>query len=338
MSFERLSGVIVEERLARFWTWWLAHRDAIAAAISDGTSIEWTDAIATRVASIHGRLDWEMSTGQRARHALCLSGMGDPDLRTLAQRWLLSAPPDDALWEYHDTRIAVPDPTSVVLAFGDTRLAFRDMRVGLEFDEARECLHVEVWHPGFEALGDPTRRQIAWLMLDNAIGEDGVERWLGAIRLVDREPDGSMDLLGLREQTHSLAASATGQVYSRLRGQTDSGAPVEVLANLSLKRWDHPTYDAHGQIVVPFEPDEQGMPRRDEARQLDRLEAGLVSALDTCAVFAGREQGMGRRVVHLYCEQRGPVPAAVERWAASAPRPVRVNWQRDPAWQAWRRW
>lgn len=338
MRFERDSGVSVEERLARFWAWWSAHRETIAAAISDGTSIEWTDAIATRVASIHGRLDWEMSTGEKARHALCLSGMGDPELRSVAQKWVASAPPADALWEYHDTRIAVPDPNSVVLAFGDTRLPFRELRVGIELDEARECLHVEVWHPGFAALGDPTRRQIAWLMLDNAIGEDGVERWLGSIRLCDAEPEDPVDLIGLREQATALAARATGQVYSRLRGRTDAGAPVEVVANLSLKRWDHPTYDVHGQIVVPFDPDEHGMPEPDEGLQLDRLEAGLVSALESCAIFAGHEQGLGRRVVHLYCEQGGPVPPAVERWAAAAPRPVRVRWQRDPSWQAWRRW
>jgi len=328
----------VEDRLARFWAWWMAHREDIAAAISDGTSTRWTDAIATRVASVHGRLDWEMSRGQGARHALCLSGMGDPDLRAVAKRWLASAPPADELWEYHDTRIAVPDPCSVVLAFGDTRLPFRDLRVGIEFDEARECLHLDLWHPGFGALPEPTRKQIAWLMLDNALGEDGVERWLGVIRLTEGEPVGAVGLLELRERAEELAAQATGQVYSRLRGETDDGAPVEVVANLSLKRWDHPTYDAHGQIVVPFDPDERGMPAGDEAAQLDRLEAGLVSALHTRAVFAGREQGLGRRVVHLYCEQEGPVPAAVERWAASAPRPVRVSWQRDPAWQAWRRW
>lgn len=328
----------MDDRLARFWAWWTTHREAIAAAISDGTSTEWTDAIATRVASVHGRLDWEMSRGQRARHALCLSGMGDPDLRAVAKQWVASAPPADELWEYHDTRIAVPDPNSVVMAFGDTRLPFRDLRCGVELDEARECLHVEVWHPGFASLGDPTRRQIAWLMLDNALGEDGVERWLGAVRLIDREPADALDLLGLRAEAEALAARATGQVYSRLRGRTDSGAIVEVIANLALKRWDHPTYDAHGQIVVPFEPDEHGMPAAEESLRLDRLEAGLVSALHERAVFAGREQGLGRRVVHLYCEQDGPVPAAVERWAAHAPRPVRVTWQRDPAWQAWRRW
>lgn len=328
----------MDEPIQQFWAWWGASKDLIAEAIANGTSTEWADEVSEQVARVHPQLDWEMGKGRVSRHALCLSGMGDPELRLLAERWFDHAPEADETWEYHPTRIAVADPTCVVLDFGDTRVPFRDLRVGIEEDEARECLHVEVWHPAFHALPEVSRRQVAYLMLDNTLGEDGVERWLGVIHLVDRMPPDAVDLPGLRERVQHLASQATGEVYARLTGETEGGEPIDVVANLALKRWDHPTFHAHGMIEVPFSPDEHGMPSFEESVQLDRLEVGLVRSLGDTAVFAGREQGLGRRVVHLYAAEDGPVPAAVQRWAAHAPRKVTVRWERDPGWQAWRRW
>lgn len=328
----------LDTAIAAFWDWWSRHRDDLAAAIASGAAADWSERLGDQVGRIHRRLDWELGRGRAARHALCVSGMGDPELRLVAEQWRGQAPPADACWEYHPTRIAAADPSGWVLDLGTVRVPFRDLRVAIEVDAARECLHLAVWHPAFGALPEGARRQVAYLVLDNTLGEDGVERWLGVVRLLDACPDDAANLHELRERVDDLAAQATGAVYARLTGTTEQGRPMEVIANLALKRWDHPRFHAHGQIEVPFEPDADGMPSEAESEQLDRLEVGLLSGLGSYAVFAGREQGEGRRVVHLYAAEDGPVPEAVARWARVAPRRVTVRWARDPIWAVWRRW
>src|SRR5437762_1556210 len=95
------------DAIGEFWAWWAAARPRVEEAIATGAWGELTPEVAERVRAIEPRLDWEFGPGvSGARHALCLSGRGDPDLRRITESWVRAGPPPDATWEFHPARRA----------------------------------------------------------------------------------------------------------------------------------------------------------------------------------------------------------------------------------------
>ena len=93
------------EGIAEFWGWWPAARGRIQAAIEGGGFDDaLVEEIAARVSAINPELDWELAPGAKARHAFCLSGKGNPELRRITEQWLRAAPAIDQTWEYHPAR------------------------------------------------------------------------------------------------------------------------------------------------------------------------------------------------------------------------------------------
>ena len=62
---------------------------------------------------------------------------------------------------------------------GDDEFAFSDFRFDVSVDEDRMELDLVVAHPAFPRLDDDTRGQVGFLGLDNILGEEEVERWIG---------------------------------------------------------------------------------------------------------------------------------------------------------------
>src|SRR5262245_11533121 len=110
-----------------FWTWWASWRDRIAMAI-DQQQLEGTLAgVVTRaVKRVHPEMAWELGVGEAAKYALVLSPEGNAEVRPAALRWLASAPPADAIWEYHASRQA--SPKTPVLDVAGMRIDFGEMR------------------------------------------------------------------------------------------------------------------------------------------------------------------------------------------------------------------
>jgi hypothetical protein len=95
------------QRPADFWSWWAGARDRVAADIVAGTGgARLADEITAAVRTIHPDMAWELAPGKTARHAFCITPEGRADLRPIALRWLDSAPPADATWEFHAARQA----------------------------------------------------------------------------------------------------------------------------------------------------------------------------------------------------------------------------------------
>jgi hypothetical protein len=100
---------MVADGIAAFWSWWPAAHGRIEAAIGGGGFPKaLVSEIAARVGAIDADLDWELSPGNVAQHAFCLSAKGDPVLRRTTERWLAAAPAADSTWEFHPARIGRP--------------------------------------------------------------------------------------------------------------------------------------------------------------------------------------------------------------------------------------
>ncbi len=326
------------DAIGEFWTWWPTGKARIEAAIADGNyTDELIAEIGTRVNAIDEDLDWELSAGDRANHAFCLSAGGDPEKRLVTEVWKTRAPAADATWEFHPARKR--GDLDNKLGIGDHELAFSTVLVAFELDESRERADVTIYHPVFPDAAEELAQRIALLALDTALGEDGVERWVGSIEIATEEPEGAKPIAEMVAAIDAMAAAATGEQFAILRGEDGEGAPLFVTLNLALKRIDHLMCTVHVAIDVKIlAPDENGLTTDTEAETLDAIEDELGEALGSSIVYYGRETRRGQRVLHYFAPEDSGAQGAIDRWGAAHPeREVSASLTRDPTWEVMRR-
>ncbi len=317
----------IEQRLEAFWAWWAGAKDGIAADIERGTVAGRAQEISDAVSRLHDKLAWELSPGSTARHALVVSPEGNAEFRPTALRWAASAPSPDATWEYHPSR--QPGPPQVLEIRG-TRVSFSEVRTLTSWDESRELLDVRIWHPAMDGLPSEVKGQIAFLFLDNLVGEDDVERWTGAI---DADPEAATGITPdeLRDEIRRRAASSTGEQWALIEARDGRDDPVLVRFHSSLKRIDHPYAGNHLAVVLERGLDAAADTAEREA--IDRAEGELTPALDGVAVEAAHITDRRRRITHYVCEDGERALAIATEWAARYPQwGTKATLESDPGW------
>lgn len=178
----------------------------IAAALGDREPNRVEDRLCRLVGELHPRLHFTIDRGQRAIYALVVSGQEDPELRPYTDAWKQAAPPEDAIWEYHDSVPPVPDPTQVTVNLGPHRIALADVRVVAQVDEDAGVVDVAVHHPTLYELAPEARKAMTFLPLDATLGERLAGERLRRVETAVAEPDGTIGLLELRDLVRNLAS------------------------------------------------------------------------------------------------------------------------------------
>ena len=150
---------------------------------------------------------------------LVVSPEGSAEVRPIAIAWHRSAPPPDATWS--TTRRASPASRRTLQVAGAT-VELADMRAVTSWDETREVVSVRLWHPAFDPCRRTSARQISFLFLDNLLGEDDVERWIGAIE-IDPSAQAGRTPAELVAEVRRQAESATGDRGRCCRPPTTPG-------------------------------------------------------------------------------------------------------------------
>jgi hypothetical protein len=303
-----------------FWAWWPRNRDRVAAAIEsrsfDGALVQ---DITKAVRTIHPAMAWELSPGRNAQHAFCVSPEGKAEIRQAALRWLAAAPALDAVWEYYASKQAARSMTD--LKIGAVHFDLVEMRAIASWDPVRQRIDIKLWHPAFTQVAQAVRNQVAFLFLDNLLGEDDVERWVGQLDLLD-EPTGGRTPDELKAEIERRSAEAAGDDHWVLSTRTRPDGMVEIIvADAALKRIDHPFADRHAVIRI-LAADDRWLPNAAEAAILDAEEDDLVRRLDGIAVFAGRTTSPGQRAMHFVAEDTDRMRPPIDAWAAALPDPL----------------
>ncbi|HEU5470147.1 MAG TPA: hypothetical protein VFV67_05790 [Actinophytocola sp.] len=178
----------------------------VAAALGDREPGRVEDQLCRLVAELHPRLHFSLERGQRSVYALVVSGQEDPELRAYTDAWKASAPPDDPIWEFHDSVPPVPDPTLVTVNLGPHRIALADVRVVAQVDEAAGVVDVAVHHPTMVDLEPAARSAMTFLPLDATLGERLAGERLRRVETAVTEPAGTIGLLELRDLVRKLAS------------------------------------------------------------------------------------------------------------------------------------
>jgi hypothetical protein len=299
-----------------FWRWWASARPAVADAVDnsrteDAAVVQLLD----RVAELG--LACEMGPGLRSRHALCVSANGDPAKRKLAYRWYDAAPPADEHFEYHPARIAGPSGPEMVLMLGDDEFAFADFRFDVQVDDERMELDLVVGHPLFERLDEDTRGQVGFIALDNILGEEEVERWVGALSWAGSPPDGGVDAYALRASVDRLAATVPSGEWAVLRGED-----AIVIAARPLRPVDHPYFDELCELTAPV----------DELSALQDHEEALAAEFGERAFHAASLTRGGQRTAFVYVDREQSTSTELAAWASA--RGYEFLCSHDPAWDA----
>ncbi|MGW5052056.1 hypothetical protein [Actinokineospora sp. NPDC004072] len=191
------------DRAAAFWAAWYEHLPTIAAALGDGEPQRVEALLCGLVAEVHPDLHFAIERGERAIYALVVSGQEDPALRPFTDAWKAAAPPDDAIWEFHDSVPPVPDPTQVTVNIGAHRLSLADVRVHAQVDGG--VVDVAVHHPLLVELTPEMRQAMTFLPLDATLGERVAGERLRRVETAEQEPAESIGLLELRDLVRGLA-------------------------------------------------------------------------------------------------------------------------------------
>jgi hypothetical protein len=312
--------------ITAFWTWWERSCAQVASGLDADELGKLHRVLTDRVRAIHPELAWELTTGKSAKRALVVSPEGSPALRPVTERWLRAGPPPDADWEYYPAR--QPDPA---VYNRSVQLRGRPFlpgaaRFSTETDTERARVHVRVWHPDFAELDEAVRLQASFLLLDWALGEDDVERWLGEVTVVrDRQPE---DVAGLRGTVEDLSKRYGAGDWVSVEGLDERDRPVSIQVKVPFPRLDHPLFDLHGRVRVPFDPDVA------DDDKLDEVQAGLLGRLGGSVALVAVVTRGGARTMHLYADSAGVVPDQVAAWAGQQSRPVSQEWRSDPGWEA----
>ncbi|HEY6035876.1 MAG TPA: DUF695 domain-containing protein [Kofleriaceae bacterium] len=322
----------VDDGIRDFWAWWQTARHQILHAIEVERS--FSDSLVrdiSRHVDAIGDLDWELSPGKTARHAFCLSPRGDSQARLITELWRHRGPSPDQTWEYFAARQGVQGFKIVI---DEVELDRNDLMVFYEVDTGRERIDATYFHPHFTKLSERRQTTALYLLLDGALGEDGVERWLGHIKATSQKPERSVPFSAFRTALDDLERNATGDRFVLLKGQNEAGEPVFITCNQALKRIDHLLHTMHVAVdLAILDRNPQGLTTPADAERLNQLEDQLSEALGERAVYFGRETKPGHRVMHWYAPEDSAAQPIIERWSAQIPeRSPQVEWIRDPTW------
>lgn len=208
---QRSHGRAPETAAAEFWRRWHELLPEISAALGDREPQRFEHRLAEAVAAMNPDLQFSVDRGTTAVYALVVSGQEDPALRAYTDAWKAAAPPDDAIWEYHDSVPPVPDPSQVTVNLGPHRIELADVRVVAQIDEAEAVVDVAVHHPALAGLDDAARTAMTFLPLDATLGERLAARRLRRVETAEREPANAVTLLELRDIVRDLDTAEGAQ-------------------------------------------------------------------------------------------------------------------------------
>lgn len=318
------ASTVIDESITAFWSAWPALGPAIEAEIAEQAYGEGTERLTELTEAIEPNLEWELMPGRTATHALCLSAAADPRLRLITERWAQAAPPADPTWEFHPARIAVGlEPIELAGIDIDPDEA----RVRVEADPVGESLDLMIGHPDFAGLDETLQLQAAFRFLDDLLGEDGTERWVGSVDVV---PDGvswGIPLADLSASVELLEDAATGERWEAIEQHDVDLGGSELVINRALKRLDH--LDLAVLITVSVE-----IPGRKDVTLADAVEDDLAAILGHDGLIFARETYASFVVIYAY--GRGTkIPEVTRLPERHGPAVYDIVTEADPGWDAY---
>lgn len=328
---KRDKSVVDESRISAFWSWWQGGADARALVF--WPEDEFVRELTAQVRSIHPGLVWHVAYAPATGGppTLVVGSGGDATARAAAETWLRAAPSDVNGWNFLASRPADLDALRGRLRLGGVDIDLSGVRF-LVADQPGGRHDITVRHPQFTELDPNARLQVAFHALDVTLGEDLVERWIGAVDAEYTNRPGGVTPDELAQRIADDEAQRDPGTWTLVEGNFGDGDRVWKVRQ-DLDRFDFPAFDTHHEIVAKHRRTENGFPTPEALQKLqdeeDVLESLGDQLVDVAIVTGGRS-----RTVHLFSDGSGGAEAMVKSLARKLKRAATSNY--DPAWTALR--
>jgi hypothetical protein len=227
----------------------------------------------------------------------------------------------------------------MTLVVEGTQFDLGEMRASTSWNEIGRLLDVRLWHPRFADVPEQVRIQAAFIFLDHLLGEDDVERWIGAIELFEAPTDGKTpDELKAEVARHAAEPADASWVNGEL---TRPDGQVElVIADASLKRIDHPFHDTWVWVQMLWGAERY--PTEQESATLNDEEDDFLRRMGDAAILATRVTAPGSRTWHFVTPDFEKMRPAIDGWAAVIPdslspglpqRRLKIDGRTDMRWE-----
>lgn len=328
-----LSGRAGKDPIVAFWTWWAEDgEDLLTTATRAGDFDAYVEVMTRRVRAIARGLEWETRTGTGAEHTLCVSSGGDASLRPVAERWYRASPPPSRRWEFVPARSAKPDMLNATITYRGRSFDLSRTRVHAAVTRQGDGLIVSVYNPGFTGQWDD-EHGLCVLLLEWLLGEDDVERWVRRVDCIVHDAVDSIPAAELPARVTDLARTLPEPEWLLMQGTLGSGETILVRVLRPLRWIDHPRFDLHTALRVPFDADGEGLPTPPELDALAALEESLVQAIGIRGMLVAAETSKGVRTYHFYSDSEDQNGRDVLDAAARERRAVTARHSVDPGWK-----
>ena len=179
----RTSEQSSSQAISRFWRWFAANAERLKGLYSAGFLEELAAEVNRELDRIEPELAWEIGPGKNKPYLFAISGEGNPRLRELAELMIGLAPAGLGTWELYSARPSRPAPG--VVRMPDSGEVFETIEwkfVPLEQSQSGRLDLVVVDDQLSRSDRDSALRAVS-LYLDQVLGEDSVENWIGEFRV-----------------------------------------------------------------------------------------------------------------------------------------------------------
>ena len=150
-------------------------------------------------------------------------------------------------------------------------------------------------------MTDKSPLRVSFLVLDWVLGEDGVERWVGAVETTGIRRTANAPASDLEAAVNEMAAQARPERWVLMEGTTRGGERIVVSARRPLQWLDHPIFDLHTEVRLAYEDKrEDGLPTVASLDLLRGIEDDISAALGIRGILVAHETVAGTRLLHYY--------------------------------------
>ena len=171
------------DAIGRFWRWFGTTAERLKNLYSANRLESLTREVDRELDKVDSDLAWEMGPGKKKPYSFTISGEGNSRLRELAHLMIRLAPAELEGWELYASRPARPAPGVVRLPeSGESFETVKWKFIPLEHLKTGRLDLVVVDDQLARSVRETALRAVS-LYLDQLLGEDTVETWIGEFRV-----------------------------------------------------------------------------------------------------------------------------------------------------------
>ncbi len=190
-------------RVNLFWEWFSRQADGFQQQIEDGKGPELEPVVSEAINKWLPGFAYVFGPRDQGGHTFTLSPSGNVDLRFLASYWLEQAPRLENWTFFSSRQPGLCDGFGIRIEQHEFEAAA--VLIEFEVNEEEEVLDIVIWHPNY-VEDDDINSQVAFIFLDEVMGEIGTEMWIGNIELGGEKPQNGIPLKSLATEVVAAAS------------------------------------------------------------------------------------------------------------------------------------